>query len=188
MSLKTHKTALVLVPPPALWEPIQNIRRHRDPHVRRWMPHITLLYPFRPGALFDAVIPVLTEACQQLHPFAVTLARFHHFVHREGLFTLWLAPEPSGHVVRLHNELWRLFPDCDDVRRHPGKFTPHLSVGQVRSRPKLKKVIEALQASWEPLTFTVREVHLIVRGDPPHDIFRVAHKLPLGSSPSRAER
>lgn len=186
MRSKTHKTALVLVPPRALWAPIQKIRRHRDPHVRRWMPHITLLYPFRPRELFDRLVPVLTEACQQLRSFDMTLATFHHFVHSAGLFTLWLAPEPSGMVVRLHNELWRLFPDCDDVRHHPGKFTPHLSVGQVRSRPQLKKVIQELQANWQPCTFTVREVHLIARGDPPHDLFRVAHKLPLGSSSAGA--
>jgi hypothetical protein len=39
---------LVIIPPEAVWEPIQAIRRRHDRKLRRWMPHITLLYPFRP--------------------------------------------------------------------------------------------------------------------------------------------
>ena len=48
MPVKTHHTAVVAMPPPEVWEPIQAIRRQHDRNVHRWMPHITLLYPFMP--------------------------------------------------------------------------------------------------------------------------------------------
>ena len=52
MSQKTHTTAAVLIPPEDVWGPIQAIRREHDRQFRRWMPHITLLYPFRPREQF----------------------------------------------------------------------------------------------------------------------------------------
>lgn len=41
MPAKTHRTAVVAMPPPEVWEPIQAIRRQHDRNVQRWMPHIT---------------------------------------------------------------------------------------------------------------------------------------------------
>jgi len=43
---KTYTTAVVLIPPEDVWEPIQKLRRVYDRHFDRWMPHLTLLYPF----------------------------------------------------------------------------------------------------------------------------------------------
>lgn len=51
-SPKTHKTAVVLIPPEECWPPIQAIRQEHDRHVRRWMPHMTMIYPFRPKEQF----------------------------------------------------------------------------------------------------------------------------------------
>ena len=44
---RTYSTAVVLVPPQDVWPEIQAIRQQYDRHFDRWMPHITLLYPFR---------------------------------------------------------------------------------------------------------------------------------------------
>jgi 2'-5' RNA ligase superfamily len=56
MEQKTHQTAVVLIPPEAVWPPIQALRQQYDRHVRRWMPHITLLYPFRPREEFERIV------------------------------------------------------------------------------------------------------------------------------------
>ena len=55
MHQKTHQTAVVIIPPKEIWASIQLIRQQHDTNYRRWMPHITLMYPFRPRAEFDLV-------------------------------------------------------------------------------------------------------------------------------------
>jgi 2'-5' RNA ligase len=180
MTAKTHKTAVVLTPPQERWEPIQAIRRRHDRHLRRWMPHVTLIYPFRPREQLDEVEPSLHEACSRIEPFEVCLAEFRHFHHGRERFTLWLAPEPRDSLVALQTALESVVPDCDDLSRHPDGFTPHLSVGQVSGRDAMAALKTTLQASWQPLTFSARRVSLIWRADKPDDVFRVDRQIELG--------
>ena len=45
--------------------------------------------------------------------------------------------------MQLQTALWQAVPDCDEVRRYGGGFTPHLSVGQAREQEamvRLKRV------------------------------------------------
>ena len=58
-------------------------------------------------------------------------------------------------------------------------FTPHLSVGQVRGEQRMLALQQGLQAAWQPITFTVREVNLIWRGEPPDDVFRIGQTVRL---------
>jgi hypothetical protein len=81
--------------------------------------------------------------------------------------------------VRLQETLRQIVPDCDDVNRFPSGFTPHLSVGQVKGRARLRDLLERLQTSWEPLSFAAGQINLIWRGTPPDDIFRVTHVVKL---------
>ena len=182
---KTHKTALVLIPPAPLWPPIQAIRQEHDRHVRRWMPHITLIYPFRPREEFETLAESCARLCEALAPFEVALKAFRLFHHRQESYTLYLAPEPPETLIRLQGALGSAAPDCDDVTQHAGGFTPHLSVGQFRGRDAAGRLQGALQAAWRPVAFTAREVSLIWRDDPPEDVFQVAHRIELGSVSNR---
>jgi len=58
---KSYKTAVVAIPPDHLWGLIQGLRKQYDRHYRRWMPHITLLYPFLPVSSFEQVMPLLVQ-------------------------------------------------------------------------------------------------------------------------------
>jgi 2'-5' RNA ligase len=176
---KTHQTAVVIIPPPACWPPIQAIRRQHDRQFRRWMPHITLLYPFRPAGQFFDIALELRRACRTIEPMEIRLAQFHYFEHGRGRHTLWLAPEPADGLVRLHAALLAAFPDCDDTARHG--FTPHLSVGQVNQPDGVNSLQAELQASWQPLLFTVNEISLIWRKQPPNDVFQVDRTIALGT-------
>jgi 2'-5' RNA ligase superfamily len=69
----------------------------------------------------------------------------------------------------------------DAVARFPRGFTPHLSVGQARGDDALQRWLADL-GSWRPISFTVREVSVIVRGSPPDDVFRVAATITLGGA------
>jgi RNA 2',3'-cyclic 3'-phosphodiesterase len=174
---KTHHTAAAVLPPSDLWEPIQVIRRQYDRHMHRWMPHINLLYPFFPAAHFSKVLPLLTTACAQVGAFEVTLTSFRFFAHASGTATLWLQPEPHEALDHLQATLHAVFPVCDDLSRFADGFTPHLSVGQFRSRHTLRHVLDSLQASWQPLRFPLTAIALLWRqaAEP----FQVARWVPL---------
>jgi 2'-5' RNA ligase len=181
--MRTHTTAVVLIPPKDLWEPIQRIRRVHDRQINRWMPHVTLLYPFRPRSGFAEAFGKVEAACARVGPFTCTLAGFRCFEHAAS-YTMWLAPEPAEGPAALQQELVGEFPDCDETSRFEGGFTPHLSVGQVRERTELERLLGDLEAGWEPLEFTVREVAMIWRGRETKDAFRAWRTAALG--PGRA--
>lgn len=181
MSAKTHSTAVVLIPPAEVWPAIQTIRQQHDRNAHPWMPHITLLYPFAPRSSLAEILPALADACAEVNPFAITLARFDLFTHGRRGATLFLAPEPAAALVALQTRLWETVPTYDDTRRHGNGFTPHLSVGQARGATEALALREALAPSWQPLTFTAEAIQLIWRDESPDDVFRVAHSLPLGS-------
>ena len=176
---KSYKTAVVAIPPDHLWGPIQGLRKRYDRHYRRWMPHITLLYPFQPVSAFEQVLPLLAQACRSFEPFEVQLARFDLFAQSRRNATIHLIPEPAAALKALHKALLEIVPSCDDVTRYTGGFTPHLSVGQVSSQ-EAHKLCTGWQATWQPLEFNLTDVHLIWRNDPPDDIFRIGSVLSLG--------
>jgi 2'-5' RNA ligase len=178
MPVKTHHTAVVAIPPLEVWEPIQAIRRQHDRHVHRWMPHITLLYPFMPQKQWGEALPRLLEVGRQSAAFRVTLATFQAFAHAFGKATIWLTPEPRHALITLQAALQAAFPAYDDQSRFPAGFTPHLSVGQASSPRGRQQLLETLQASWQPVQFTLTAIALIWReADGP---FEIAHVIPLG--------
>lgn len=171
--MKTFHTALVAIPPEETWEPIQRIRRLFDRHLHRWMPHVTLLYPFRPHAEFGGAEAAVREACAGIAGFEVELAEFRSFSHGPESHTLWLHPAPAEGFVRLQSALQRAFPDCDDVSRYDSAFTPHLSVGQARLPRDLEEHLREARGDWSPLRWNVREVALLAReGEAPFEVDR----------------
>ena len=176
----THRTAVVFIPPAEVWPPIQAIRRVHDRQVQRWMPHITLRYPFAPRYELPGLAPALEAACAGLSPFEVTLGTFRVFQHRADRSTVWLAPEPREAFVRLQAALQEAAPDYAHTSRFAGGFTPHLSVGQSGSAERVAEFLANLSGTWTPLVFQVSEVSIIAReGNGP---FEVVRTLKLGAS------
>jgi len=186
MSEKTHSTAVVLIPPKKIWEPIQRIRKLHDRQFERWMPHVTLVFPFRPRREFGAAAPLVAAACALVEPFTVTLSEFRFFRHRHS-FTAWLGPRPEDSIVRLQKEIAGRFPDCDEVSRFEGGFRPHLSVGQARTVNEIDALLSDLAGEWRPLEFEATEVAMIWRGPATGDVFRVAKTVRLGATSSPQE-
>jgi 2'-5' RNA ligase len=182
MGEKTHRTAVVVIPPEEVWAPIQEIRGKYDRQIRRWMPHITLLYPFRKKEEFEALQGQLAPLCRQIEPLDVELTEFRWFAHRGSSFTFWVAPEPVEKLNALQEALQQVTPDCNDVQQFSGGFTPHLSLGQARGQRKLQEIVTSLQQKWEPIRFQVSEISLIWRNEPPDDVFRVDRTLALGAA------
>lgn len=177
MSSKTHQTAVAVVPPQEVWVPIQAIRERHDRQVRRWPPHVNLLYPFYPPERFDEAAPHLVAACARISPFTVMLAEFRFFRHSSRKATLWLVPEPKEDLVRLQAALQAACPDCDDLSRFAAGFTPHLSVGQASSPEEARRLLDAFEATWKPICFELSAITLLRRqhGTP----FEIEQQIPL---------
>ncbi len=175
--MKTFHTALVVIPPEELWEPIQRIRRRFDRHLTRWMPHLTLLYPFRPREAFDEAERQVRSAVAGFAPFETTLAELRHFQHNPESHTMWLHPDPPDPYVKLHAALLAAFPDCDDSGRYEGGYTPHLSVGQARLPRDLDERLRLVRREWASDSFEVRELALVAREG--EGAFNVERKVAL---------
>lgn len=175
MPNKTHTTAVVLIPSEAIQPPIQAIRSVHDRNFERWMPHITLLYPFAPQPDFQDIVPSLAKVAQQITPFSVTLASFNAFRHKKSC-TLFLVPEPKNEIVQLHSTLTKYLPDYDDTARFAGGFNPHLSVGQFQHQ-SLNEAQQRLQTKWIPIQYKVESLSLIYRSPETNDQFVVAENF-----------
>jgi poly(A) polymerase len=178
---KAPLTAVVLIPPEEVWGPIQAIRDVHDPQFFRWMPHVTLLYPFVPERRLADAAELLRPAAASVEPFEVTLQGFGHFTHESGTGTAWVTPHPVSAMAELQSALQRAMPWCDDVIMFSGGFTPHLSVGRFHSRGDAVRMTIRLDATWEPIRFMAKELALIARSGAPNDPFHVRITLPLGS-------
>ncbi|MFX0105267.1 MAG: 2'-5' RNA ligase family protein [Candidatus Hodarchaeota archaeon] len=159
--IKVYTSAVVIIPPEEEWAPIQEIRKIHDRKINRWMPHITLLYPFRPEEDYQTLEKVFSDECKSIDPFKIHLKQFKYFNHGSQRYTLWLNPEPVDVISNLQALILKIVPDCNDINKYKNGFRPHLSVGQIRGKNNLLKIIENLQLSWREITFLLDEIFFI---------------------------
>lgn len=141
------------------------------------MPHINVLYPFRPDTTtatppaFEAAAHLAAQALRDIPPLTLSLAEFRTFVHGKRSATVWLYPREAeavpGSLQSLHAALLAAFPDCTDLSDDPARgitsWTPHLSVGQAGGAEEAERVVAELESTWRPLEFEVGSVALISR-------------------------
>lgn len=175
MQDKTYKSAIVLIPPEEHWVPIQGIRREYDSKMKRWMPHITLIYPFWPKEEFAQAKSLLEPALRDFPSFSITLREIYYFSHGLQNYTLWLGPEPKGRIMELYDTLSGILPHCRS--KEANLFNPHLTLGQVHGKEKLQKVCDQIKEYWQSVTFCVDRISMIWRNDPPEDTFQVGEEV-----------
>lgn len=119
-------TALALVPPAGLWEPLQALRREHDDRITRWPPHLNLLFGFVPEERFPAAIARLGAQLHELPRVELELSQVERFtLKRETVY--YASPQPSQPLVELQGELNLLFPGCGEAR----PFAPHLTLARL---------------------------------------------------------
>lgn len=160
---KIHTSAVVIIPPKENWEQIQEIRRQYDHQIKRWMPHITLIYPFRPESEFDILEQKFSTICKNIKPFKITLKSFKYFSYVNSNFTIWLNPEPKDLLINLQKKIRMIVPNCNDVNLYERGFIPHLSVGQIKGKNQLITILKRLEHEWEKIIFPVNEIYFIAR-------------------------
>jgi 2'-5' RNA ligase len=173
---KVFKSALVITPPQEMWGPIQALRSKHDKAFERWMPHVNLLYPFVPEAVFPEALDRLNKALAQLPRFTVRLEKLGYF-NFGNTCTIWADPvsSPPDAIQRLHAALLHCFPHCTETSDE-GVFRPHLTLGQFPGKLATEEMIA--KTDWAPIEFTVEGVHLISRSA--EDPFTVKFTAALG--------
>ncbi|MFJ7158146.1 poly(A) polymerase [Streptomyces sp. NPDC101118] len=174
------RTALAWLPPRELWPVVQGLRLAHDPAVRRWPPHVNLLFGFVPEHEFERAAGLVAEVVADTPSFPVRLAGVDTFGHREDA-TVWLDPAADGDAPwqELRAALVARFPRC---RGRAGGFTPHLTLGRTGDPQRVAAACaEALADA--PSTARVGELALLSRrGDEP---MRVRATVALGTGEVR---
>ena len=174
---KFYNSAVVIIPPQEKRDSIQEIRAIHDRGFNRWMPHITLIYPFRPKTQYMTLEKEFSEKCRNIKPFELSFRNFKFFSHGDQFFTLWLDPEPADLIINLQTNILKLVPDCNDVNKYKNSFTPHLSVGQIKGKQNLLEVISKLQKNWKDITFLLDKIYFIFRENIKTSQFEIAKQI-----------
>lgn len=176
---KVYTSAVVVIPPQQNWVPIQEIRGKYDRNIQMWMPHITLLYPFRPEAEYLTLEKEFLEICKKINPFEVSLKEFHYFNHGKQQYTLWLNPEPVDLIINLQASILEIVPDCNDVNKYKHGFKPHLSVGQIQGKDNLQETLKNLQDKFNEIHFLLNEIFFIAREKSKTSQFEIKKRIQL---------
>jgi 2'-5' RNA ligase len=124
--------------------------------------HVTLLFL---GEVDErdllAVCRSVSAACTGLTPFRMSVEGVGCFGDRRRPRTIWVGVgEGNAELVALHDALERPLLELGCYRREERKFTPHVTLGRVRSNRPSDSVAQELdrQADWNGGECLVREV------------------------------
>jgi 2'-5' RNA ligase len=176
---KVYTSAVVIIPPEEKWASIQDIRKKYDRQINRWMPHITLLYPFRPENEYPILEKEFSNKCHHIEPFEIHLKQFKFFNHGKQRFTLWLKPEPIDLIINLQSKILEIVPDCNDVNKYKYGFKPHLSLGQLKGKSNVDYMINKLQKKWKDISFLLNYIYFISREQQKKAKFEVIKSIRL---------
>ena len=111
------------------------------------LPHVTLLYPWRPAPLQSADVTQVAAAVDGTTPFTLIFRRVERFPA-----ALYLPPEPDDVVRTLIRELVEAFPETPP---YAGQFgsdpIPHLTIAAATTEAELDRLQEEARTVLEPL-------------------------------------
>jgi 2'-5' RNA ligase len=127
--------------------------------------HVTLLFL---GEVDEREVPavcsVVGESVAQHQPFAMSIETAGCFPNPRRPRVLWVGVgEGAQDVCALHDSLETPLLDLGCYRREDRKYTPHVTLGRVKSDRPADKLAVALakNAAWKGGDSTVHEVHVM---------------------------
>ncbi len=127
--------------------------------------HLTLLFL---GEVDERAVP---GVCQVVSETAAKQAAFGMTVEAAGCFpnprrprVLWVGVSAgTQEVCALHDALEQPLLDLGCYRREDRKYTPHITLGRIRTDPGTDQLAAALakQSGWKGGDTTVRDVHVM---------------------------
>jgi 2'-5' RNA ligase len=159
---------VVVALPPAL----EALRRRNNPEAAAGIPaHMTLLFPFADPAAIDEPVRQLVAATVARHPACrVTLDG-----PRIWPDTIYAGVDPAEPLTALQAALAAAFPTLP-VYGGGFDFVPHVTVSPRAGIDDARVIADPAWAEL-PITMTVTEVDLFVRGDDAR--WRSRHRFPL---------
>jgi 2'-5' RNA ligase len=97
-------------------------------------------------------------------PFALSVEKTGSFPNPRRPRTLWVGVgEGTQEVVALHDALESVLLDLGCYRREDRQYTPHITLGRVRSEQPNQKLVAALakHSGWQGGRMVVREVQVL---------------------------
>jgi 2'-5' RNA ligase len=127
--------------------------------------HVTLLFL---GEVDDRTVPdvcrVVAEQARQQPAFSMSIERFGCFPNPRRPRILWIGVgEGTQELCALHDALEPPLLDLGCYRREERKYTPHLTLGRVRSERPAENLTAAVakHAGWQGGQTAVRELQVM---------------------------
>jgi poly(A) polymerase len=151
---KKGETGLVVVPPPEIRNEINMWRRVFKAYTSQITPHITIIFPFVPDAVWAGKRSDVVKALKNIHPFRIKMRELGSFIHDESV--LWLKPESGRNLKRIHSRMHEIFA----VQISPSTlaYVPHLTLGSFNRVEDLLGARAIVQKRLKPLQFTVDRI------------------------------
>jgi 2'-5' RNA ligase len=134
--------------------------------------HITLLFL---GEVDDREVPAVCRAVstqlEDRSSFSLLVEGVGCFPNARRPRILWIGVgEGTEELCAIHDALERPLLELGCYRREERKYTPHLTLGRVKSERPADKLSEALakQASWRGGQTMVKEIHVMSSTLSPH--------------------
>jgi 2'-5' RNA ligase len=142
---------------------------------------MTLLFPFVDQPITPQNLAPLSQTLSKLPSFDVTLSTIDYFVHSPQSCTIVLRPQSASSDVTLgdlQSACVTAFPLCTHQSSRAGGFTPHITLGQAKSRAQAESMVEQWRAKGllDPIlgvTFQVSGVDWIRRDGKDSDFYVV---------------
>jgi 2'-5' RNA ligase len=169
--VKRQRTFIALDPGPAIRERMIALQESltRTGAEVKWTEavnlHVTLLFL---GEVDERdILPVcraVDEACRTLAPFDLSIEGTGCFPNMRRPRVVWLGVGQGLEEVRaLHAALEKPLLELGCYRREDRQFTPHVTLGRIRSEKPMDELTSALakKSDYQAGRTTIREVHIM---------------------------